>query len=364
MITHRTAWPRALGSFMAWSAICAAAQPAPRTVAALRTAVPPVLDGALSEPCWQEAAKADGFSPLYKAAEPAREQTVGRVVYDDANLYVGIDCLESRMDLVRAARVKSGTAFDYAQGETVEIFLDARRNRRDFLQILVNTNGTWKAHPTEEMQLCTLPIEPRVTLRDNGFSVEVRVPFAALHLGPNPERTWGFNLCRARMIEGGMEIDPNLVYSAWQNTGGAFRQPERFGTLKVDADLSEYWIAVSALVKEADFVLDLENLCGRDRDLVLNCTLGERAMPPQPAVLPTGGKQRVAFPRPAGKTALAVTLTDRVSGRVCYVGGTAVEETASPTRVGPSTRFRVKVDTFASSSIRSGRGALVLLQLA
>jgi hypothetical protein len=69
------------------------------SVAAVRTDTPPVIDGKLDEPCWSKANVATDFTD-YRLEEPAREQTLVRILYDDENIYIAFECLEPDPDSI------------------------------------------------------------------------------------------------------------------------------------------------------------------------------------------------------------------------------------------------------------------------
>jgi hypothetical protein len=64
-----------------------------RSVAAVRTDTPPVIDGKLDDACWSQANIATDFTD-YRIEQLAVEQTLVRVLYDDQNLYIAFECLE------------------------------------------------------------------------------------------------------------------------------------------------------------------------------------------------------------------------------------------------------------------------------
>ena len=307
---------------------------ATRTLTAARAAQSPTLDGRLDDPCWQGAPKAAGFSVIYEAGTAAAPQSVGRVVHDDANLYVGVECAEPEMDVLRRAVGRGEGAFDYNEGETVEIFLDVNHDRETFFQIMVNTNGSWTTHATEAMHLSNVVVTPAVHLAGDGFSMEVQVPFAVLHLQPNPDGTWGFNLCRARMILGqpGHEVPPNEVYSAWQNTGGAFRRPDRFGVLTIDADLSRYWYGVDVEDGAGEVTVRIANRTGAERSLTCETVLGGENGRRHGQALRLAADQttEMSLPKQPGRLDIGVTLRETDTGRVVYRGGTVLAEADGP----------------------------------
>jgi hypothetical protein len=308
---------------------CAAADA--KVLRALRVDAPPVVDGRLDEACWRDADTATGFSVIGDAGTAADEQTVGRAVYDNECLYVGVECRESRLDLLREVMAKSPQTFDYEAGETVELFFDVNRDRKTFLQILVNTNGSYQVLAAHEMQLRNVPVEPAVQLGDGAFSIEVKIPLAALHLTPNPEGIWGFNLCRARMLEGRPEVIlPSKVFSAWQNTGWDFRQPDRFGALAIAGDFSCYHFTVDARQREGALRVEVTNGTGSERAVILETAVGkEKQRQAHDLRLRAGESWPVDLPMPPGAVEMEVNLREAKSGRFVYQGGTALAEVSA-----------------------------------
>jgi hypothetical protein len=58
-----------------------------RNVPAVRFTTPPVIDGDLSDPCWQQAAKLDRYVDVLYST-PVKDQTITYLGYDDQNSYV------------------------------------------------------------------------------------------------------------------------------------------------------------------------------------------------------------------------------------------------------------------------------------
>src|SRR5205807_10211163 len=64
-----------------------------RNVPAVRFTTPPVIDGDLSDPCWQQAAKLDRFTDeLY--SNTVKDQTIVYLVYDDKNIFVAFNTFD------------------------------------------------------------------------------------------------------------------------------------------------------------------------------------------------------------------------------------------------------------------------------
>ena len=99
------------------------------TATAVRTEVPPVIDGNLNDVVWKTATRLSGFvqqRPLEGA--PASEKTDVYVAYDSETLYFGIYAYYSDPGLIRANRAdRDQTSNDDTVAIYLDPFLDAQR---------------------------------------------------------------------------------------------------------------------------------------------------------------------------------------------------------------------------------------------
>ncbi|MDP7636344.1 MAG: sugar-binding protein [Phycisphaerae bacterium] len=322
----------------AFETMAAGDAPSPRKLTAARTKASPTIDGKLDEPCWKAADKATGFSVFRNPKRLHAERTVGRVCFDDDNLYISMECTVQDTAKLKASIAALGGEFKYRKGGAIEVFLDTNRDRKTFQQYLLHANGS---------SLITLPsgdllkilnqdyLISAATLTDKGFNIEMSFPLAMLPLHPDTAKVWGFNLNRSHEFED-KEHYKNGYYSSWNSTRGkSFRLPELFGDLVVDADLSRFYWRV-ALVREpqpgdSEIPFHVKNETGRNFSGMLTLSIvrpGAKvaAKEYQKSVfLKAGDEQSVSFKHfVAGDDAQAkytVTLTDS-AGKVRYLGGT------------------------------------------
>lgn len=71
-------------------------------------AEPPTIDGHLNDACWQDAPQATGFTDE-RTEKPAKNQSVGRVVYTDTAIYVGLHLYDNMPDKIVARQTKDQT---------------------------------------------------------------------------------------------------------------------------------------------------------------------------------------------------------------------------------------------------------------
>jgi len=171
-----------------------------------RTTSPPKIDGDLSDAVWNAAPSVELVGSLRGERPPLR--TTAKLLYDDEHLYVAFDAedpdvwgtLMNRDDPI------------YGQ-EVVEIFIDANADGRTYNELEVSPNNViFDAYFPARRQGMDLSwdskMESAVTVqgtlnddsdRDEGWRVEMRIPFATLAEVPRPPQPgdrWRFNLYR------------------------------------------------------------------------------------------------------------------------------------------------------------------------
>jgi len=244
---------------------------------------PPVIDGVLSEACWQASIPLTDFS-LHTGKGLAKERTVVRVCYNDDGLYFGIECFESKIDQL-VAKIKEHDG-KVVRDDCIEIFLDPDADQVDYYHFVLNPIGTQreshvlKAGEVIEANVAwDCPWEVKTAKGDKLWVAEVFIPFAGLNLSSQCGSSWRWNICRERRAGGPCEI------SCLFCTYGGFHQPSRFGELgEFDVDFSQYayHVEVSELTEislkgkdiyQGKLNVSIENKTGREADLIMKTSL-------------------------------------------------------------------------------------------
>ncbi|HLL05565.1 MAG TPA: carbohydrate-binding family 9-like protein [Myxococcaceae bacterium] len=212
--------------------------PEPPEYKVLRAPRPPTVDGALDDAVWQSAAPVvlrNSFD-----GQPAALRTEARLLYDDTNLYVSFAVDDP--DIWGTLRKRDDPIYEQ---EVVEVFLDANADGRTYNELQVSPHTViFDAYfPARRQGMDTswdsglkTAVKVRGTLdnpadRDEGWTVELQIPFARLAEVPNvpPKKgdRWRFNLYRLehhgrRAVEG-QAFSPLFV--------GDFHALPRFGWL-------------------------------------------------------------------------------------------------------------------------------------
>lgn len=200
-------------------------------IKAVRVVESPKIDGLLSESVWQSALPFSGF----RMVEPQpnldpTEKTELRILYDEANLYIGVLCYDSEPGRIAAnslAHDGGGSGFhDWSYGhipqaasdDVLRVLLDPFQDKRTAYTFFINPRGARGEGLTSggEASLNWDGIwDAESQILDNGWSTEFRIPFKTLSFKPGLS-VWGINVERtiARKQEtirmSGTNLDSNF----------------------------------------------------------------------------------------------------------------------------------------------------------
>ena len=306
--------------------LSAAEAPPKRKLVAVRTKAAPTIDGRLDDPCWKGAPQAKGFSVYKDPNQLHPEQTIGRVCYDDDNLYLAIECQVKDMEKLKSHLAVAGGVFGYKSAGVVEVFLDTDHDRTNFRQVLIHANGSFMTLVSKGVGKLLnedyLRCKARVT--DNGFTIEAVVPFAMLYLSPKTAKVWGFNLNRGHHY--------GETYSSWNSVlGKGFQSPGLFGELTMNVDLSRFCWKVDMVshpqVGDKEVKLRIKNETRHDFSgklaLVISSNSDKAPKYERAVSFKAGAEQVVSFKHSviaAEKYAkYKISLTDE-TGKLSYLG--------------------------------------------
>ncbi|HVY38137.1 MAG TPA: DUF5916 domain-containing protein [Polyangia bacterium] len=175
-------------------------------ISATRAVKPPKIDGRLDDPAWPAAPVSDAFTQHYPdEGAPPTERTFVRVLYDDRNLYVGIDCWQMHSPIVRRLQRRDG----FLPSDGVWIDIDSRDDGVSAYHFSVNAAGVLldgiHYNDTNFSADWDAIWEAKVADTGHGYSVEFRIPLTSLRFTARPVQSWGFQVRRA--IDARQETD-------------------------------------------------------------------------------------------------------------------------------------------------------------
>ena len=177
------------------------------TVVVPRMEATAIVDGVLDEPVWADAVRLTGFSQYEPVdGRPAEERTDVRVWYAPDAIWFGIEARDRQPAVIRATNADRD---NIDNDDHVLIFLDTFNDRRRAFFFGVNPLGVQQdgirsegASSVGNMFGATNDENPdffyesRGRLTDQGYVVEVRIPFRSLRYPGNGPQEWGLNIQR------------------------------------------------------------------------------------------------------------------------------------------------------------------------
>jgi Domain of unknown function (DUF5916) len=168
---------------------------------AVRVEKGPVLDGSLQDDVWNQAAPFAGFKMIFPnpGAEPT-ERTELRIIFDSANLYIGLYCYDSVPSRISGnSMVHDGGGEDEEKAnDVVRILLDPFQDKRNAYVFMVNASGgrSEGLASGEHVSLDWDGIwDAKSKIQPDGWSAEIEIPFKTISFKPSLA-SWGINVER------------------------------------------------------------------------------------------------------------------------------------------------------------------------
>ncbi len=173
---------------------------ATKRVAAVRIAEPMTIDGLLDEPGWQLAQPASGFYQQFPDEyAPSTERTEVRFLFDADTLYIGAVMYDSEPGRLVVNELTRD--FNGFQNDILTVIFDPFQDKRNATAFMINAgaaqrdvqafengrrndsnwDGVWSV---------------RTQVRDDGWSLEMALPFKTLRFPDSDVQEWGLNLMR------------------------------------------------------------------------------------------------------------------------------------------------------------------------
>jgi hypothetical protein len=202
--------PAAAAFFLLSAVLSAAILLSAAEVRAVRVEQGPRIDGLLDDEAWRSAVPVTGFRMVEPRPDgDPTERTEARVLYDEANLYIGILCFDSEPSRISAntmahdsggssQRMGYGRPPAAASDDIVRILLDPFQDKRTAYVFYVNPRGARSeglAYAGSASLNWDGIWEARSRIVDEGWSVEIRIPFKSISFKPGLS-AWGLNIER------------------------------------------------------------------------------------------------------------------------------------------------------------------------
>ncbi len=158
---------------------------------------PPVIDGNLSDPAWEAVPWSTDYVQFEPdIGKPPTQQTKMKITYDAKNLYVAFHCLESDKSKIEK---RLGRRDDFP-GDWVEINIDSYNDDRTGFSFTASASGVKGDEFISDngnFDSSWNPIWYLATSEDEeGWTVEMRIPFSQLRFSAEEEQVWGIQSTR------------------------------------------------------------------------------------------------------------------------------------------------------------------------
>lgn len=158
-----------------------------------------VIDGKLTENDWQLTGLATDFIQSGPhPGQPSTQRTVVRILYDDDAVYIGAMLYDSSPDSVMK-QLTPRDDFDNSNVDAFGVNFDTYFDRQNATQFVVTAAGV-QADGIAKFDAVDRSWNAawysRVHHSDSGWSVELKIPYAALRFSKSQVQTWGVNYFR------------------------------------------------------------------------------------------------------------------------------------------------------------------------
>lgn len=177
----------------------------PKTLTAVKTQQPPVIDGKLNDAAWQVSTSATGFVQSYpNFGQPSSTSSEVRLLYDDNAIYIAAHLYDDP-SLIR----KQLTARDGELQQDVDffsVFFDTYNDEQNGFQFLVtpaNVQTDAKLLPNSAAAYNSFGDrswdavwQSQTSITNDGWIVEMRIPYISLRFAKKQVQTWGLQFLR------------------------------------------------------------------------------------------------------------------------------------------------------------------------
>ena len=159
-----------------------------------RTSVAPKIDGILDEAIWKTSDEAKDFTqfkPEMGLKDSTEIKTIVKVTYDDDAIYFGAYLHDDPSKIMKQLTTRD----DFGQVDFFTIVLNPNNDAQNDTQFIIFSSGTQAdaiANPSVGEDFSWNAVwESKVKLIEDGWIIEVKIPYRALRFSNADVQTWG-----------------------------------------------------------------------------------------------------------------------------------------------------------------------------
>jgi len=187
-----------------------------KTIDAIRALQSPKMDGLLNDSVWKQAPAATNFiinSPNY--GNPSSQNTTVKILYTDVAIYVGAMLFDNPEQVLK--QLTSRDRHEMQNTDFFGVILDTYNDNQNAFQFTVtaaNVQSDVRISPLGNDLSWDAVWDSKVALLNNGWSVEIMIPYSAIRFAKRDVQDWGLNFSRyiRRINEASYwnPVDPNV----------------------------------------------------------------------------------------------------------------------------------------------------------
>lgn len=162
-----------------------------------RTEAPPAIDGLLNDPVWQNAAAFGDFLQIQPGDNvPPKHDTEFMMAYDAKFLYMAFRVKQDR-STIRATVARRDNIWN---DDYIILYLDTFNDKRQayalgWNPLGIQADGTMTEGRGEDYSV-DLVMESKGVLTEDGYTIEVAIPFKSLRYEAGKDKKWGLQVFR------------------------------------------------------------------------------------------------------------------------------------------------------------------------
>lgn len=164
-----------------------------------RTSTPPKIDGVLDDTAWEEAEEATNFvqfRPEMGVTLPPHQKTIVKMAYDDDAIYVAAYLKDNPEDIQRQFTSRD----NFGNSDFFGVMLNPNNDAQNDTEFFVFSSGTQAdavASPGNGEDFGWNAVwDSDVKIVEDGWIVEMKIPYRALRFSNEAIQTWGINFHR------------------------------------------------------------------------------------------------------------------------------------------------------------------------
>jgi hypothetical protein len=170
------------------------------TVRAVRIDQPLRLDGRLDDEVYGAVPPIGGFiQQLPVEGGPAVERTEIWILFDDANLYIAAHCYDSEPDRIVANELRRDNQNIFSVNDNISVTVDTFFDQRNAVFFQTNPIGGLRDQAVTDGSFnvnWNTVWDAKTARTDDGYTVEMVIPFKSLRYRSSGPQTWGINVRR------------------------------------------------------------------------------------------------------------------------------------------------------------------------